>query len=162
MNQKQNHEQHRRDGQPTGGPSALRVISDYAAAMNAQDSERMHALRSSAFVMDLVQNDAFRGDPLSASRTQEFWPGWFAGFAEMDLEITRTIAAETVVVTQWVFTGTHTGPLDPPIFDTRVEPTGRTIRFRGVSIYDVSEGLIQRETMYIDLATIMVELGVQL
>ena len=74
----------------------------------------MHALRSSAFVMDLVQNDAFRGDPLSSSRTQEFWPAWFAGFAEMDIEITRTIAAETVVVTQWVFTGTHTEPLTPP------------------------------------------------
>jgi steroid delta-isomerase-like uncharacterized protein len=155
VNQKQNHEH------PTSVPAALRVVSDYAAAMNAQDSERMHALRSSAFVMDSVQNDAFRGDPLSAQRTQEFWPAWFAGFAEMDIEITRTIAAETVVVTQWVFTGTHTGPLEPPVFGRRVEPTGRTIRFRGVSIYDVSEGLIQRETMYIDLATVMVELGVQ-
>jgi steroid delta-isomerase-like uncharacterized protein len=162
VNHRQSHEQHRRDGQSTGVPSALRVISDYAAAMNAQDSKRMHALRSSAFVMDLVQNDAFQSDPLSAQRTQEFWPAWFAGFAEMDLEITRTIAAETVVVTQWVFTGTHTGPLEPPVFGRRVEPTGRTIRFRGVSIYDVGEGLIQRETMYIDLATIMVELGVQL
>jgi hypothetical protein len=34
--------------------------------------------------------------------------------------------------------------------------------FRGVSIYDISAGLIQRETAYMDLATIMVELEVDL
>jgi steroid delta-isomerase-like uncharacterized protein len=143
-------------------PSALQVISEYAAAMAAQDGERMNALRSPDFVMDTVQDDAFQDAPFSVEKTKEFWPAWFAGFPEMDLEITRTIAAEAVVVTQWVFTGVHTGPLEPPVFGRRVEPTGRTVRFRGVSIYDVREGLIQRETMYIDLATIMVELGVGL
>ena len=44
------------------------------------------------------------------------------------------------------------------IFERGLEPTGRTVRFRGVSVYDVSDGLIQREAMYIDLATLMVEL----
>jgi hypothetical protein len=80
----------------------------------------------------------------------------------MDYEVTRTIAAETVVVTQWTFTAANTGPLGPPAFESPREPTGRTIRLRGVSIYDVSEGLIQRETTYMDLATLMVELGVTL
>ena len=65
-----------------------------------------------------------------------------------------------MVVTQWVFIGTHTEPLGPPVFDEPVAPTGRTIRVRGVSVYDVSDGLIQRETLYIDLATVIVELGV--
>ena len=72
------------------------------------------------------------------------------------------IAAEDVVVTEWVFTGTHTGPLGPPVFEERLAPTGRTIQFRGVTIYDVREGLIQRETIYMDLATLMVELGARI
>jgi predicted ester cyclase len=110
--------------------------------------------------MDTVSSDAFQGDPLSAKGTQAFWPAWFAGFPEMDFEVTRTIAAERVVVVQWTFTGIHAGPLVPPVFERRIEPTGRAVRFRGVSIYDVNDGLIERETMYIDLATIMVELGV--
>ena len=79
----------------------------------------------------------------------------------MDYEVTRTIAADDVVVTQWIFTGTHTEQLGPPIFDPPVAPTSRTVMFRGVSIYDIEEGLIQRETSYMDLATIMVELGVE-
>ena len=65
-------------------------------------------------------------------------------------------------MTQWVFTGTHSEPLGPPIFEPPVPPTGRTIMFRGVSIYDISENLIKRETTYMDLATLMVELGVEL
>ena len=141
--------------------SALEVVSEYAGALSARDSDRMNALRSPDFVLDFVNGDAFEDRPLSVEQTREFWPSWFRAFPEMDLEVTRTIAAEEVVVTQWIFTGTNSGPLEPPVFDDRMEPTGRTIRLRGVSIYDVSDGLLRRETMYIDLATLMVELGVE-
>jgi predicted ester cyclase len=128
------------DTQPSKeNPSAFDVVSAYVAALAAQDSGRMKSLHSPDFA---------------------FWTSWFAGFPEMDYEVTRTIAAEQVVVTQWVFTGAHTGPLEPPAFGSRLEPTGRIIQCRGVSIYDVSDGLIQRETIYMDLATLMVELGI--
>ena len=76
--------------------------------------------------------------------------------------MTRTIAAETVVVTQWTFTGTHSGPLGPLFPGATDRPLGSTIRLRGLSIYDIGDGLIQRETAYIDMATLMVELGVEL
>ena len=143
-------------------PSALDVVAEYAAALMARDAERMKTLRTSDFVLDWVYADAFEEPPSSAEETHAFWPSWFEGFSEMDYEVTRTIAAETVVVTQWTFTGTNDGPLGPPAFGERMEPSGRTIQFRGVSIYDVRDGLIQRETTYMDLATLMVELGVTL
>jgi hypothetical protein len=79
----------------------------------------------------------------------------------MDYEVTRTIAAETVVVVQWTFTGTHQGTLGTPVLDPPLPPTGRTIRLRGVSVYDLQDLLLQRETMYIDLATLWVEMGVK-
>ena len=63
-------------------------------------------------------------------------------------------------MTQWIFTGTQTGTLGTPVFDTPVEASGKTIRLRGSSVYDIGEGLIQKETMYIDFATLWVELGV--
>ena len=78
----------------------------------------------------------------------------------MDYEVTRTIAAETVVVVQWTFTGTHDGFLGAPVFDPPLSPTSKTIRLRGVSVYDLHDLLLQRETMYIDNATLWVELGV--
>jgi steroid delta-isomerase-like uncharacterized protein len=142
--------------------SSLEVASQYVAALAAGDTDRMNALRTADFELDFVYGDAFASEPLSSEETKEFWPSWLVGFPEMDYEVTRTVAAEEVVVMQWVFTGTHSQILGPPIFEPPVPPSGRTIMFRGVSIYDVGEGLIKRETTYMDLATIMVELGVDL
>ena len=142
--------------------SALDIVSEYTAALMARDGERMSALHAPDFTLDWVYADAFENPPSSAEQTREFWPSWFAGFPEMDYQVVRTIASEAVVVTQWIFTGTNDGPLGPPAFGERMEPTGRTIQLRGVSIYDVRDGLIQRETTYVDLATLMVELGVTL
>ena len=140
---------------------ALQTIADYVAALASGDHQKMDDLRADDFVLDFVHGDAFEDGPLTAEETQSFWPAWFAAFPEMDYEVTRTVAAPSVVVTQWVFTGTQTQPLEPPILNETLPPSGRTIRFRGVTVYDVvGHGLIQRETTYMDLATLMVELGV--
>jgi steroid delta-isomerase-like uncharacterized protein len=121
----------------------------------------MQNLRAPGFVLDWVHGDAFANQPLSQTETSKFWPAWFAAFPEMDFEVIRTIAAEDVVVIQWIFTGTHANTLGIPVFETPQEPTGKTIRLRGVSIFDIEAGLIQKETMYIDQATLWVELDVK-
>ena len=141
--------------------ASLEGVTGYLAALAAGDSEGMDAFRTPHYVLDLVQRDAFEQGALSHEETRAFWPSWFASFPEMDYQVTRTIAADTVVVTQWVFMGTNSGPLTAPVFGREREPTGKTIRFRGVTIYDMQEGLILRETLYMDLATLFVELGVQ-
>ena len=67
MKQKQDVEERGRNWRSTDPPSALQVISEYVAGMAAQDSERMDSLRSSDFVMDAVQGDAFQDDPFSST-----------------------------------------------------------------------------------------------
>ena len=143
----------------TSGSSAFEVVSQLVTALAEQDIETMKALHAEDYVLDWVYGDAFENPPISAEESAAFFPAWFVGFGEVDYEVRRTIAADDVVVTEWVFTGTHTGPLGPPVFEEQLDPTGRTIRFRGVTVYDVSGGLVQRETIYMDLATLFVELG---
>lgn len=145
----------------TDYPTSLHTIEKYIEALIKRDTLTMQAMRTGDFVLDWVHSDAFENQPLDQEGTNQFWPTWFKGFSEMDYEVTRTIAAESVVVLQWTFTGTHDGPLGPPVFDPPLEPTGRTIQLRGISVYDLDEVLLRRETMYIDLATLWVELGVK-
>ena len=172
---------------PENTPASLAIIGKYTAAIMARDSDTMQALRAENFVLDWVHADAFEDQPLTREQTDQFWPAWFQGFTQVDYEVTRTIAAETVVVIQWTFTGTHDGPLGPPLFEKPLDHTGKTIRLRGISVYDLETGggiggtmhrtptddhdptdhrettaRISRETMYIDLATLYVELGVTL
>ena len=139
---------------------SLSLINKYVTALRSRDNTSMQNLRSSDFVLDWVHSDAFANNPITNDMANQFWSVWLAAFSEMDYEITRTIAAENVVVTQWIFTGTQAGSLGTPVFDNPVEPTGKTIRLRGISVYDIKAGLIQKETMYIDFATLLVELGV--
>ncbi len=143
-------------------PASLEVVDNYLSALTQADSQAMDACRAADYVLDLVQGDAFEQDALTHEETRAFWPSWFASFPEMDYQVTRTIAAETVIVSQWVFAGTNSGPLTVPVFGQDMEATGKTIRLRGVSVFDLHEGLIQRETLYLDLATLFVELGVTL
>jgi steroid delta-isomerase-like uncharacterized protein len=142
--------------------TSLEVISAYVTAWNEGDNQKMVALRSPGFVMDFVHGDVFRDEPLSEDATREFWPAWFHAFPQGNFEVTRTIAAQNVIVTQWIFSGDHVRSLGNPIMSPELPPSGKSICFRGVSFYDIQDGSIQRETTYLDLATIMVELGVEL
>ena len=149
------------DGVKSGSKmTALEVVAEYAEAICASDSERMAACRSDRYQLDFVHRDAGGGEPLSEGEAQEFWEVWFKAFPEMDFQVTRTILAETVVVIQWIFTAVNGGPITPPISDSVVGPTDKPMRFRGASIFDLNEGKIQNESMYIDFATIWAELGV--
>ena len=136
------------------------VIAEYAEALCAAQGERMAACRAGGYQLDFVHRDAMGGAPLSENETRLFWESWFEGFPEMDFQVTRTIASSEVVVAQWIFTGVNDGPLGPPITETPIQATGKPIRVRGISIYEIAGGKIQGETMYIDFATFWVELGV--
>ena len=68
-------------------PSALDIVSEYTAALMAQDEQRMKTLRTSDFVLDWVYADALENPPSSAEETHAFWSSWFEGFSEMDYEV---------------------------------------------------------------------------
>ncbi len=141
-------------------PSSFEIISQYVNALQAKNSKKMTDLRSHDYIQDLVAGDAFLSDPASNKEVTAFWIHWFKGFEDMDYHVIRTVGSESVVVLEWILTCTHTGQLDPGIFGRKIEPTGNTMRLRGVSVFDINNDLIEKETMYIDLATLWIELGV--
>ena len=141
---------------------AVDIAAAYADALIHGDMPAMQSLWADEFVLDWVHADAFEDTLSSPEQITQFWPAWLAGFTAPDYEVTRTVAAETVVVMQWVFRGTHTQPIGPPVFAEPIQPRRRTIRLRGVTFLDIAGGKIQKETIYLDLVTLYVELGVDL
>jgi len=145
---------------PVNSNQSLELVSNYVSAIQDRDGDKMGSMRSLEFVLDLVAGDAFDDSQRTESEAKQFWPAWFKAFPDMDYQVTRTIVTETVVVTEWRFMGTNAGKLDADIFGKEVDATQKTIRFRGVSIYEIINNLVTRETLYMDLATLWVELGV--
>ncbi|MDH3715328.1 MAG: ester cyclase [Gammaproteobacteria bacterium] len=115
--------------------------------------------RAPDFAFDAVHRDTFGGELLDADASREFWRAWVTAFNEFDWEHTRTIVTESIAVCEWIYCGEQDGPLDN-IFGFNVPGCGRVVRFRGTSICEFRDGRITRETMYMDLATLMIELGI--
>lgn len=144
----------------TQNRTALETATLYSKALAEGDLEGMRDLYGEGFKLDFVARDAFEGSVLSAGEAIEFWESWFLAFPERDYQVRRTVAGEEIVVTQWTFIGTNSGPLMPLIFEEKKPPSGKTVRFRGVSVYEIFDGKLGRETTYLDLGTLLVELGV--
>lgn len=126
--------------------------------------DALAALRAAEGVTDWVHRDTVAAKPLAREQVRAFYQTFFQAFPDLDFEVTRTIVAEEVVVLEWLFSGSNHGPLLPPAF-TRLahhEPTGKTAQLRGVSVLDLQDGQIERETVYLDQATLLGELGVRL
>jgi len=139
--------------------SQIKLIEAYVEAATAGDAAAMAEYWAEDFTFDAVHRDSYGGDLLNSSASLEFWRTWFAAFSDFDWEHTRTIVTEHAVVSEWIFTGKHAGPLDK-IFGFAVPPSDRVVRFRGTSVYELNNDRLTRETMYMDLATLMVELGI--
>lgn len=98
-------------------------------------------------------------DPFNAEGALRFWQNWFAAFSSFDWEMTRSIAAEDIVVVEWTFIGKQDGPLDG-LFRFSVLVSNKVARLRGASFFECKDGQIVYLTLYMDLATLMVELGI--
>jgi hypothetical protein len=122
----------------------------------------MAALRTPGCVVDLVNRDAW-GQNKDGLPPVEFYRSLFAAFRELDFETVRTLAADDCVFSEWVLRGSASGRLEAPFFTGREggAPAGRAIRLRGATLFELAGPLIQRETIYFDYLTLVVELGVQ-
>jgi predicted ester cyclase len=141
--------------------NAFLIAAQYTAARAAQQEERLHVLRAGRYQLDTVYLDAYGASPLADPGGTDVYRSLFRACPDGDLAVTRTIAGAEVVVQEWTFSGTHTGRTE--LWALRAQrhdqPTGSKVRLRGVCLYDIKHGLIQRETIYLDQATLLVELG---
>jgi len=83
---------------------------------------------------DASGNDPDFGAGREAFRRQ--WREWRAAFPDLHFEVVDLVAEGDKVVTRWVLTGTHQGP----IFG--IQPTGRRVRVEGMSLDRIKDGQI--------------------
>lgn len=141
--------------------SSIDVITDYLDAAAAGDARAMADLCGVDFVFDVVHRDAEGRDPFNPEGALRFLQNWFAAFSSFDWEINRAIDAGDIAVVEWTFMGKQDGPLDG-LFRFPVPVSNKVVRFRGASFFECKDGKISYLTLYMDLATIMVELGISL
>jgi predicted ester cyclase len=72
-------------------------------------------------------------------------------------ELVRAVEADGIVMTEGIFSGTHTGPLATP--GGEIPPTGNSIRLPFADVFVIRDGVIVEHNIYYDQIAFLTQLG---
>ena len=83
--------------------------------------------------------------------------GIFTVFPDLQFETRRAYIRDDLVVQEWTARGTHLGMMRRAGLE--VEPTGKTVEYRGLDVIPIEDGLVARKDVYSDGVTLLRQLG---
>jgi steroid delta-isomerase-like uncharacterized protein len=79
-------------------------------------------------------------------------------FSDISMETSQVVEEGNVVVAEWVWRATNTGPISMPD-GTEIPTTEKTVELPGISVLSVRDGKVISHRDYFDNASIMSQLG---
>lgn len=131
------------------------VVREVHDAFNARELDRAlaHAAEDGEWIV-VPTGETFHGP----EGYRQYMMGLIYAFSDASTEITDVNAGEDFAVVEFVGRGTHDGTLRSPAGE--VPPTGRSTEIRFCEVLRLENGKISRSRTYLDLATMMTQLGV--
>jgi steroid delta-isomerase-like uncharacterized protein len=129
-------------------------IDRYNEAWNAHDVDAIVAMHTK----DSVFENHTTGDVnVGREAIARAITGIFGVFPDLAFETRRQYVREDLVVQEWTARGTHQGTMTRSGIE--VEPTGRTVEYRGMDVIPIRDGLVARKDVYSDGVTLLRQLG---
>ena len=136
------------------GPELQDFIDRYNAAWNAHDVDAIVAMHTD----DSVFENHTTGDVnVGREAIADAIRGIFTVFPDLEFETRRAYVRDDLVVQEWTARGTHLGKMNRAGLD--VEPTGRSVEYRGLDVIPIEQGLVARKDVYSDGVTLLRQLG---
>jgi steroid delta-isomerase-like uncharacterized protein len=135
-------------------PQALAgTIDRYNAAWNDHDVDaimRMHA-------PDMVFENHTAGESAQGDQVRAHVAAIFEAWPDIHFEGRRRYVRDALVVQEWTATATHVRATTRG--GRTLEPTGRTITWRGMDVIPFENGLVKRKDVYSDSVAVLRQLG---
>ena len=113
-------------------------------------------------VMDLYADDAVQlmpdGNFEGRSAIHDRLAKELDAFSELAHRVVSYVEQGDAFADEWVFVGTHTGPLTLPD-GTELPPTGKHVEVQGMEFVQVRDGRIVVDNMYYDSVAVAAQLG---
>jgi predicted ester cyclase len=122
---------------------------------NAGDLDAVDALHAPGFTTEYFPGMA---GPLNEEENRMMLEGWMAACPDIKFEVTLEVADEEYVVSHWVGSGTHTGPMHTPS-GAVIEPTGKRFQLVGSTTMEIEDGKHRRAWSFFDQASMLAQLG---
>ena len=136
------------------GQALKEFIDRYNEAWNAHDVEAIVSMHTD----DSVFENHTTGDVnVGREAIGRAVAGIFAVFPDLSFETRRQYLRGDLVVQEWTARGTHRGKMTRAAIE--VEPTGRSVEYRGMDVIPIRDGLVARKDVYSDSITLLRQLG---
>ena len=130
------------------------LIDRYNAAWNAHDVDAIVSMHTD----DSVFENHVTGDRnVGREAIGRAVAGIFSVFPDLTFETRRAYIREDLVVQEWTARGTHRGAMTRSGIE--VEPTGRSVEYKGMDVIPIRDGLVARKDVYSDSITLLRQLG---
>jgi steroid delta-isomerase-like uncharacterized protein len=135
-------------------PAALEVaIERYNRAWNEHDLDAIMAMHAP----DMVFENHTAGERAEGEDARAHIGAIFEGWPDIAFEGRTLYVREGLVVQEWTATATHAKQARRG--DLVIEPTGRTITWKGMDIIPFENGLVKRKDVYSDSVSVLRQLG---
>jgi len=132
---------------------ASRIASDWVAAFNDHDEEKLRALAADNAIIEAPGEVRLEG----GDATTGYATGWLRAFPDAKITVHDALESGDWVVQPFTFKGTHTETLASPSGD--IPATNRTLVGRAVQLVRVDEDAIVETQLYFDQVQILEQLG---
>ncbi len=131
----------------------VELLDGYVAALNAHDGQEV----AGYYAEDAVVTQAvYEGNTFTGRDEIARWIGDnVAGLPDLDVSVVSVTGADDRLVWEWVYWGAYTGQ-----FPGAPAGEGQTVELRGVSVMELEDGEIVRETLYYDNLSFLTQIGV--
>jgi len=136
------------------GAELQEFVDRYNAAWNDHDIDAILDMHGEQSVFENhTTGDVNVGKDAIASAIR----GIFTVFPDLTFETRRQYIRDGLVVQEWTARGTHLGKMSRAGLE--VEPTGRTVEYRGMDVIPLEDGKVARKDVYSDGVTLLRQLG---
>jgi steroid delta-isomerase-like uncharacterized protein len=136
------------------GAELQEFIDRYNEAWNAHDVEAIVDMHTEESVFENhVTGDVNVGREQIGNAIR----GIFSVFPDLSFDARRQYIREDLVVQEWTARGTHEGTMTRA--GIQVPPTGRKVKYKGMDVIPIENGLVARKDVYSDSITLLRQLG---
>lgn len=129
------------------------LIDRYNEAWNAHDVDAITAMHAP----DMVFENHTAGERAEGEAVGEHVAAIFESWPDISFETRRLYVRDDLIVQEWTATATHSRALRRG--DLVAEASGKAVRWDGMDIIPVRDGLITRKDVYSDSVSILRQVG---
>ncbi len=131
------------------------LVRGLVEAWNNRDFDYIADCTAPDAVTTMVGTGATFQGPEGSRQYDEMWAG---AFPDGKATIDRIFASGDVVAVEYTGKGTQTGPMVTGA--GTIPATGRSVTLHLCDIYEIKDGKVQKQNVYLDSADLMTQLGV--